>query len=249
MPEEKHQSFYSTGDVAQICEVSVRTVQYYDEKGLLAPSSTTWGGRRQYTDADVQRLRTIIMLKSCGLKLATIRDILGDNASVQVLTQLLRDQKERLGEEVTQKKQAISRLERMVNSLEKTGILPAESISGIDDIMQTEKSLKLLRGKMLIIGLLVGVIEWGTIIYGIIEKTWLVPVLAIIFLALPLTVYGVKIYRDGVAYVCPHCSEVFLPPWKDWFFARHTLHTRKQTCTKCGVRDWCMEVSSDRLKN
>lgn len=246
MPEEK-QSFYSTGDMAQMCDVSVRTVQYYDEKGLLAPSSTTWGGRRQYTDADVQLLRTIILLKSCGLKLATIRDILGDNASTQVLTQLLRDQKERLGEEVTQKKQALARLERIVSSLEKTGTLPAESVSGIDDIMQTEKSLKRLRIKMLTVGLIVDVIEWGTIIYGIIEKTWLVPVLAIVFIALPLSAYGVKIYRDGVAYVCPHCNEVFLPPWKEWFFARHTLRTRKQTCTKCGVRDWCLEVSSDRL--
>lgn len=43
---------YSTGEHATLCGVSIRTVQYYDEKGLLPPSGLTEGGRRIYAEAD-----------------------------------------------------------------------------------------------------------------------------------------------------------------------------------------------------
>ena len=47
---------YSTGELAESCGVSVRTVQYYDEKGLLPPAGTSEGGRRIYTEADANKL-------------------------------------------------------------------------------------------------------------------------------------------------------------------------------------------------
>ena len=31
-------SKYTTGEIAKLCGVSVRTVQYYDERGILIPS-------------------------------------------------------------------------------------------------------------------------------------------------------------------------------------------------------------------
>ena len=42
----------ATGKFAALYGVSVRTVQYYDEKDLLPPSGLTEGGRRIYTEAD-----------------------------------------------------------------------------------------------------------------------------------------------------------------------------------------------------
>lgn len=42
----------STGKLAALCGVSIRTVQYYDEKGLLPPLGLTEGGRRIYAEAD-----------------------------------------------------------------------------------------------------------------------------------------------------------------------------------------------------
>ena len=32
-------SKYTTGEIAKLCGVSVRTVQYYDERGILTPES------------------------------------------------------------------------------------------------------------------------------------------------------------------------------------------------------------------
>ena len=41
-------SKYTTGEIARLCEVSVRTVQYYDTRGILIPSELSEGGRRIY---------------------------------------------------------------------------------------------------------------------------------------------------------------------------------------------------------
>ena len=39
-------SKYTTGEIAKLCGVSVRTVQYYDTRNILTPSELTEGGRR-----------------------------------------------------------------------------------------------------------------------------------------------------------------------------------------------------------
>ena len=50
---------YTTGELAKLCDVTVRTVQYYDSKGLLKPSDLSDGGRRLYSDEDLTNLRII----------------------------------------------------------------------------------------------------------------------------------------------------------------------------------------------
>ena len=50
-------SKYTTGEVAKLCGVTVRTVQYYDARGILVPSEVSEGGRRLYSQKDVERLR------------------------------------------------------------------------------------------------------------------------------------------------------------------------------------------------
>ena len=37
---------YSSGELASLCEVSVRTVQFYDKQGLLKPVAYSEGNRR-----------------------------------------------------------------------------------------------------------------------------------------------------------------------------------------------------------
>lgn len=46
-------SLYTTGELAKKCNVSVRTIQYYDERGILVPTDLTEGGRRLFSEEDV----------------------------------------------------------------------------------------------------------------------------------------------------------------------------------------------------
>jgi len=62
--------------VARRTGVSVRTLHYYEEIGLLKPSSRTASGHRLYTPADIQRLQQIRSLQQLGLPLAEIGDCL-----------------------------------------------------------------------------------------------------------------------------------------------------------------------------
>ncbi|HEY9594764.1 MAG TPA: MerR family transcriptional regulator [Spirochaetia bacterium] len=65
------------GEVARQAGVSIRTVRFYEEKGLLAATSTTSGGIRLYTARDVNRLVFIRRLKVLGLSIEEIRECLG----------------------------------------------------------------------------------------------------------------------------------------------------------------------------
>lgn len=51
MLNEEEEKLFTTGEIAEKCGVSVRTVQYYDEKGLVRPTERTEGGRRLYDGA------------------------------------------------------------------------------------------------------------------------------------------------------------------------------------------------------
>lgn len=56
-------SKYTTGELAKLCNVTVRTVQYYDKRGILIPTELSEGGRRLYSESDLQRLKVICFLR------------------------------------------------------------------------------------------------------------------------------------------------------------------------------------------
>ena len=65
------------GEVAARAGVSPRTLRYYEELGLIAPSGHSPGGARRYGEADVARLRRIRDLQALmGFELDEIRTVL-----------------------------------------------------------------------------------------------------------------------------------------------------------------------------
>ena len=94
---------YTTGDLAKLCDVSVRTVQFYDTKDLLKPADLTEGGRRLYTEDDLKKLRLICLLKSLGLSLNSIKGILESDRPDRVLLLLLDEQEKQIDAEIGEK--------------------------------------------------------------------------------------------------------------------------------------------------
>lgn len=64
------------GDVAQRTGLSLRTIRYYEEVGLVAPSARSHGGFRLYTEADIGRLALVARMKPLGFSLDEMRDLL-----------------------------------------------------------------------------------------------------------------------------------------------------------------------------
>ncbi|MGW0523546.1 MerR family transcriptional regulator [Crossiella sp. NPDC003009] len=65
------------GEVAERTGLSLRTIRYYEEVGLVIPSERSQGGFRLYTEPDVDRLRVIMRMKPLGFQLEEMRELLG----------------------------------------------------------------------------------------------------------------------------------------------------------------------------
>lgn len=64
------------GQVAARAGLSLRTVRYYEEMGLLSPARRTDGGFRLYTEDHVDRLLLIKQMKPLGFSVQEMRDLL-----------------------------------------------------------------------------------------------------------------------------------------------------------------------------
>lgn len=64
------------GEVAERVGLSLRTIRYYEEIGLIEPSARTAGGFRLYAEADADRLTMIKGLKPLNLSLDDTREVL-----------------------------------------------------------------------------------------------------------------------------------------------------------------------------
>jgi len=64
------------GDVAERTGLSLRTIRYYEEAGLVAPVGRTTGGFRLYAENDIERLELIKQMKPLGFSLEEMRELL-----------------------------------------------------------------------------------------------------------------------------------------------------------------------------
>ncbi len=65
-------------DVAKLTGVTVRTLHYYDQIGLLKPSRVTDSGYRLYSQADLEVLQQILFFRELDFPLSDIQEILND---------------------------------------------------------------------------------------------------------------------------------------------------------------------------
>ncbi|MBW3614359.1 MAG: MerR family transcriptional regulator [Actinobacteria bacterium] len=67
---------HQIGEVAEAVGLSLRTIRYYEEVGLVPPSGRTAGGFRLYTDDDIEQLRLVKHMKPLDLTLDEMRELL-----------------------------------------------------------------------------------------------------------------------------------------------------------------------------
>ncbi len=66
-------------EVSKLAHVSVRTLHYYCEKGILKASYVSESGYRYYSEMDIRKLHQIVIFKELGLSLKEITHIMTDN--------------------------------------------------------------------------------------------------------------------------------------------------------------------------
>ena len=240
-------SKYTTGEVSKLCDVTVRTVQYYDTRGILIPSELTEGGRRLYSDDDLRRMKIICFLRDLGLPIDSIAQLLSEEEPGSVISLLIDQQEHVLREELNECQKKLNKLTELKHELKGLDNFSVESIGDIAFIMENKKKLKRVHGNMLISGIFMAVLQWGSILLWIITGIWW-PFIIYLCVVGPYAIIVSRYYFNNVAYICPKCHEVFRPVFKEAFWARHTPHTRKLTCTCCGHHGFCVETFGGNIK-
>jgi DNA-binding transcriptional MerR regulator len=102
---------YSVKQLAELAGVSIRTLHFYDQIGLLKPEKTAENGYRYYGEKELLQLQQILFYRELDFKLGNIKLIM--QKSDYDVRQALRTHGQLL-------KQKITRLEKLVNTVEKT---------------------------------------------------------------------------------------------------------------------------------
>ncbi len=109
--------YYTAGELAKISGVSSRTIRYYDEKGILKPSSYSDGDYRLYDNDAVIVLQQILMLKYVGFSLEEIREVIKQDRETSLMD-ILEKQKALMLQKRTQIDRIIYALESAVEGCE-----------------------------------------------------------------------------------------------------------------------------------
>ena len=101
----------STGEVAKISGLTIRTLQHYDNIGVLPASGRTEGGRRFYTESDMIQLEHIIFYRGLGFSLNQSKRILAEPKTDKNADELLSAQKVMLYNQIYNIQNSIAAIE------------------------------------------------------------------------------------------------------------------------------------------
>jgi effector-binding domain-containing protein len=107
------------GDFSKLSQVSIKTLRYYDEMGLLKPGQTDrFTGYRFYTVEQLPRLNRILALKDLGFSLDQIRQVLDEQPAPAELRGMLRLKKVEVEAEVEKERGRLERIETRLRQIE-----------------------------------------------------------------------------------------------------------------------------------
>jgi DNA-binding transcriptional MerR regulator/thiamine kinase-like enzyme len=126
-------TYWAIGDLARAAGVTVRTLRYYEQVGLLTTPERTGGLHRRYTDADVERLYEIVALRSLGLSLDAISTALG--SATPALADVMRQQLAHVDERIERDERLRKRLLAITAAIPDAGDPSPRSLLDVMEMM------------------------------------------------------------------------------------------------------------------
>ncbi|WP_102273884.1 MerR family transcriptional regulator [Cytobacillus massiliigabonensis] len=134
----KGNATFSIGEFSEKTGISIRTLHYYDEIGLLQPEKNPTSGHRIYCHQDILTLQKIVSLKFLGYSLDKILHLLHEssftddlNETLSLHLQALEKEKERIG-------QSIAAIKRVTKLLREEEEVESAILFSLIHSMQTE---------------------------------------------------------------------------------------------------------------
>jgi len=124
---------FRIGQFSIINRVTVKTLRYYDEIGLLKPTAADeYTGYRMYASEQLPKIQNIIALKQIGLSLADIAIILAGDGEQKTVVQRLEKVKKEFEHDLHDKQDQLTKLSSYINSMK--GKKPMENRVVIKDL-------------------------------------------------------------------------------------------------------------------
>ena len=128
--------YMTTGEIAKKMNVTVRTLQYYDEEGILSPSAESEGGRRLYTHKDMVKLQHIQSLKFLGFSLKDIKDRLPSIDTPEEVSRMLIGQAKEIREKIKHLRSVLESTEALNEEVALMGSVDWERYGDIIALLQ-----------------------------------------------------------------------------------------------------------------
>lgn len=132
---------YTTGEFAKRANVSVRTIRYYDDKGLLKPTVIKESGYRYYSNSDFAKLQKILALKRLGFSLDEIADITKNDKDIGFLKESFDLQLKLIREQITELKQIEQSIKEVSLSVESKQDTDWNQIISLIHLLSMEETL------------------------------------------------------------------------------------------------------------
>jgi len=127
---------YKRGQIAQMADVNIETVRYYEEQGLIQTPKRSESGYRLYTDEVLIRLAFIKNAKLCGFTLREIKKALtkseDHSISISDFIDVIDRKINSINKEISKKENTKSMLSDLKSSLQATNKHP-----DLQDVLQT----------------------------------------------------------------------------------------------------------------
>lgn len=110
---------YTVKEVAKLLGVSVHTVRYYDDRGLIPGTKRNSANQRLFDDMEVEWLFVSLTLKNTGLSLKDVKHYIelygqGDS-TLPERYEIMREQKEKTLQEIEELKLRLAVLDRKID--------------------------------------------------------------------------------------------------------------------------------------
>jgi len=120
---------FKIGDFSKMSRVSVKTLRYYDEVGLIAPASVDeFTGYRYYSADQLPRLNRILALKDLGFSLEQIARLLDGGLPANHIGEMLDLRKREIREQIEADQVMLDLIEGRLKQIEREGNMPVHDV-------------------------------------------------------------------------------------------------------------------------
>ena len=150
---------FKIGEFSKLSHMTVKTLRYYDEIGLLKPAKVDRFTSYRYYSADqLPRLNRILALKDLGLSLDQIARLLDEDLPADQIRGMLRLKQVELQEQLEEEQARLARVEQRLRQIEQEETMstqevavkniPAQAVASVRDVIPSYGDLGQLFGEI-----------------------------------------------------------------------------------------------------